>query len=95
MHLKHHDGWFSIEGFHVSFGGMLCPSSSWVVFYTLTLREELEETYAPQFSPTIGAPEKSVRLAFGALFINQRLGLTDEKTVEQIRVNAYCLVSTT
>jgi hypothetical protein len=30
-----------------------------------------------------------VRLAFGALFIKQRLGLTDEETVEQIRENAY------
>lgn len=51
--------------------------------------EELEETYAPQFSPTTGAPAKSVRLSFGALFIKQRLGLTDEETVEQIRDNAY------
>jgi len=30
-----------------------------------------------------------VRLAIGALFIRQRLGLTDEETVEQIRENAY------
>jgi len=51
--------------------------------------EELEATYAPQFSPTTGDPAKSVRLAFGALFIKQRLGLTDEETVEQIRENAY------
>ncbi len=51
--------------------------------------EELEETYAPQFNPTTGAPAKPVRLAFGALFIKQRLGLTDEETVEQIRENAY------
>ncbi len=30
-----------------------------------------------------------MRLAFGALFIKQRLGFTDEETVEQIRENAY------
>ncbi len=30
-----------------------------------------------------------MRLAFGALFIKHRLGLTDEETVEQIRENAY------
>jgi IS5 family transposase len=30
-----------------------------------------------------------VRLTFGALFIKQRLGLTDEETVEQIQENAY------
>ena len=51
--------------------------------------EELEETYAPQFSPTTGAPAKPVQLAFGALFIKQRLGLADEETVEQIREIAY------
>jgi len=46
-------------------------------------------TYAPQFNSTTGAPAKPVRLAFGALFIKQRLGLSDEETVEQIRENAY------
>jgi hypothetical protein len=51
--------------------------------------EELEATCAPQFSLTMGAPANPVRLAFGALFIKQRLGLTDEETVEQIRENAY------
>jgi hypothetical protein len=54
--------------------------------------EALEETYAPQFNPTTGAPAKPVRLAFGALFIRQRLGLTDVETVEQIRENAYMRV---
>jgi IS5 family transposase len=43
--------------------------------------EELEETYAPQFNPTTGALAKPVRLAFGALFIKQRLGLSDAKPV--------------
>ena len=71
------------------FGGTLDPDNRWVLFSTLMPWEELEETYAPQFSPTTGAPAKSVRLAFGALFIKQRLGLTDEETVEQIRENAY------
>jgi IS5 family transposase len=51
--------------------------------------DEIEEAYAPQFNPTTGAPAKHARLAFGALFIKQRLGLTDEETVEQIRENAY------
>ena len=60
-----------------------------MIFSSLMPWEELEQTYAPQFSPTTGAPAKPVRLAFGALFIKQRLGLTDEETVEQIRENAY------
>ena len=71
------------------FGGTLDPENRWVLFSSLMPWEELEATYAPQFSPTTGAPAKPVRLAFGALFIKQRLGLTDEETVEQIRENAY------
>ena len=65
------------------------PSNRWVVFSSLMPWDELEETFAPQFRPMTGDPAKSVRLAFGALFIKQRLGLSDEETVEQIRENAY------
>jgi len=89
MYRKHHYGQLSIEEFHVPFGGRLDPENRWVLFSSLMPWEELGETYAPQFSPKTGAPEKSVRMAFGALFIKQRLGLSDEETVEQIRENAY------
>jgi IS5 family transposase len=89
MYRKHHNGQLSIEEFHVPFGGALDRNNRWVLFSSLMLWEELEETYAPQFSPTTGAPAKTVRLAFGALFIKQRLGLADGETVEQIRENAY------
>ena len=71
------------------FGGTLDSENRWVLFSALMPWEELEQAYAPQFSTTTGAPAKPVRLAFGALFIKQRLGLTDEETVEQIRENAY------
>jgi len=73
----------------VPFGGTLDPDNRWVFFSSLMPWEELEGTYAAQFNPKTGAPAKPVRLAFGALFIKQRLGLTDEETVEQIRENAY------
>jgi hypothetical protein len=86
MYRKHHNGQLSIEEFHVPFGGTLDPENRWVLFSSLMPWEELEATYAPQFSPTTGAPAKPVRLAFGALFIKQRLGLTDEETVEQAAV---------
>jgi hypothetical protein len=69
MYQKHHNGQLSIEEFHVPFGGTLDPNNRWVVFSSLMPWEELEETYAPQFSPTNGAPAKSARPALGALFI--------------------------
>ncbi len=65
------------------------PITAGVLFSLLMPWEELDETYTPQFIPTTGAPAKPVRLAFGALFIKQRLGLTDEEAVEQIRENPY------
>ena len=71
------------------FSGTLDLENRWVLFSSLMPWEELEATYAPQFSPTTGAPAKPARLAFGALFIKQRLGLSDEEIVEQIRENAY------
>ena len=70
------------------FSGTLDPDNCWVIFSTLMPSEQLEETYASQFNPPTGAPAKSVRIASGALFIRQRLCLTDEKLVEQIRENA-------
>lgn len=51
--------------------------------------DELEATYAVQFSAAVGAPAKSVRINFGALYIKQKLGHTDEETDHQIRENAY------
>jgi hypothetical protein len=86
---KHHNGQLSIEEFHLPFGGTLAPDNRWLNFSALMPWVELEGTYATQFNPTTGAPAKPVRVAFGALFIKQRLGLTDEQTVEQVRDNAY------
>ncbi|QPN61027.1 transposase [Synechococcus sp. CBW1002] len=89
MYRRHNNGQISIKEFHLPFGGTLDPENRWVQLEGLIPWDELEETYAPQFSATIGAPAKSVRMAFGALYIKQKLGLTDEETVHQIRENAY------
>ena len=37
----------------------------------------------------MGAPAKAARIAFGALIIKERLGVSDEETVEQILENPY------
>lgn len=51
--------------------------------------EVLDNAHAPQFISRTVDPAKSVRLAFGAVSIMKRLGLTDEETVEQIWEEAY------
>ena len=71
------------------FGGTLDPDNRWVIFSSLMPWEESEEAYAHRSNLTTGAPAKHVRLTFGALFIKQRLGLSDEEMVEQIRESAY------
>ena len=43
----------------------------------------------PQFCKGFGAPAKPYRMALGTLIIKARLGLTDEKLVEQIKENPY------
>jgi IS5 family transposase len=52
MYRKHHNGQLSIEEFHLPFGGTFDPENRWVLFASLMPWEELEETHAPQFSPT-------------------------------------------
>ena len=71
------------------FGGTLDPNNRWVIYSSLMPWEELEEAYDCQFISTTGAPAKPVKVAFGALFIKQRLGLSDEETVEEISENSY------
>ena len=60
------------------FCGTLDPDNRWVRLAELIPWQELEEAYALQFSTNVGAPAKPLRLAFGSLYIKQRLGLTDE-----------------
>lgn len=51
---------------------------------------EFEGIYAKSFAGTgMGAPAKSVRIALGALIIKERLGTSDEETVQQIQENPY------
>ena len=51
--------------------------------------DEVEKRYAPQFSSSVGNPAYPVRVAFGALVIKEKLKISDEETVEQIRENPY------
>ncbi len=50
MYRKNHNGQLTIEEFHLPFGGTLDSDNRWVIFFSLMPWEELEETYAPQFS---------------------------------------------
>ncbi len=77
------------ENFDLPFGGRLSSENRWVRLAKLIPWSELETEYASQFSSTMGAPAKSFRMALGALIIKERLGTSDEETVEQIKENPY------
>ena len=68
---------------------MFDSDNRWVLFRSLMPCVELEEAYAPQFSPTTGSPAKPVWLALGPLLIQLRVGLKHTGSVEQIRQNPY------
>jgi IS5 family transposase len=91
MYRKHHNGQLSIEEFHLPFGGMLDPDNRWVNFSALMPWVVLKEAYATQFNPTTGAPAKTVRVAFCALFIKQRLGFTNEEAVSRFERMLTCV----
>lgn len=76
--------------FYLPFGGKLSGSNRWVKLAVLVPWEKIEECYRQSFKGTgMGAPAKPARIAFGSLVIKERLGITDEETVEQITENPY------
>lgn len=82
-------GQLSFENFYLPFGGKLSSDNRWVKLAKLIPWETVEANYAEQFSATMGAPAKPFRVALGTLIIKEKLGTSDEETVEQIRENPY------
>jgi len=77
------------EKFDLPFEGQLSPNNRWVQMSELIPWSEFEDEYAAKFSENEGAPAKSFRMALGALIIKEKLKITDQETVEQIRENPY------
>ncbi len=79
----------TIDDFLLTFGGYLLADNRWVIKAKMIPWDEIEGDYAELFLSGTGTVAKPARVAFGALIIKETLGLTDEKTVEQIRENSY------
>ena len=87
---RHNEEQLEFEDFHLPFGGRLRSDNRWVRLAKLIPWTEVEKVYASSLAGTgQGAPAMSVRVALGALIIKERLGASDEETVEQIRENHY------
>jgi len=86
----HNEEQLEFEDFHLPFDGRLRSDNRWVRLAKLIPWKEAEKVYVSSLSGTgQGTPAKSVRVALGALIIKERLGTSDEETVEQIRENPY------
>lgn len=78
------------ENFYLPFGGKLSGNNRWVKLADFVPWKEVDRCYRRSLSDSgMGAPAKTARIAFGALIIKERLGVTDEETVEQITENPY------
>lgn len=76
--------------FFLPFGGQLNPDNRWVVMASLIPWNAVEETYIETLGDTKqGSKAYNVRLALGSLIIKERIGLSDEDTVEAITENPY------
>lgn len=79
-----------LSSFYLPFGGRLDPENRWIGLSKVIPWKEFEEQYAEQFAESgMGAPAKPFRMALGALLIKEKLNLTDEETVLQLRENPY------
>jgi transposase, IS5 family len=87
---RHSEKQLQFEKFKLPFGGKLRSDNRWVKLAKQIPWEEIEALYASSLSGTgQGAPALSVRIALGAMIIKERLRMSDEETVEQIRENPY------
>lgn len=76
--------------FFLPFGGKLDEDNRWVKLVTLIPWDKVDDEYSKRFEETmVGQKAVSVRVALGALIIQQRLGLSDRETVQQITENPY------
>lgn len=89
MYRRTSPGQLSFVDFYLPFGGHLSGENRWVKLAELIPWSEFEASYADQLSTTQGAPAKSFRVALGALIIKEKLALSDEETVQQVRENPY------
>ena len=87
---RHNQKQLEFEDFVLPFGGKLRSDNRWVKLAKFIAWDEFEHAYCKAFTNSgLGPPAKSVRVALGALIIKERLGTSDEETVEQIRENQY------
>jgi hypothetical protein len=76
--------------FFLPFGGKLSEDNRWVILAQMIPWWKIEEKYARNFKRSLkGQKAVSIRVALGALIIQERLGTDDRETLQQILENPY------
>lgn len=76
--------------FFLPFGGELSEDNRWVLLAQIIPWWKIEEKYARNFKRSLkGQKAVSIRVALGALIIQERLGTDDRETLRQILENPY------
>jgi len=68
----------------IPFGVELRTDNRWIQYAAIMPWDKIDNLYGTSFKGAKGQIAKPGRLAFGALFIQERLGITDDETVAQI-----------
>ena len=90
MYRRRYTKQLTFVDFFLPFGGKLRSDNRWVILADMIPWELVESFYAEHFAKSKRGPSaKSARVALGALIIKERLGVSDEEAVEQIRENPY------
>ena len=76
------------DDFFLPFGGHLRSDNRWVILAKSIPWDAIEEKYSCLFSD-VGQPAKPIRMAVGSLMLREKLQLSDEELVQQIRENHY------
>lgn len=77
------------EEFCLPFGGKLNPKNRWCQLAAIIPWAEVEDRYAENFKSKHGQAAYSIRVALGALIIQNRKSLSDREVVEEISENPY------
>lgn len=71
------------------FLGTLDPGNRWMILANEIPWTVVEDEYSRTMDAIMGAGTINARIAFGALIIKEKLHITDEETVQQIKENPY------
>ncbi|KYP79928.1 IS5 family transposase [Ferroacidibacillus organovorans] len=90
MYANHQDQQILPGDFFLPFGGRLSEDNRWVQLAYLIPWRRVEQEYSKHFSKDLrGGRAMSVRMALGALIIQEREGFSDRHLVQHITENPY------